>query len=218
MSNGEEPDCALATPSPARPARPGRPKQHSDDDRCRLLIDAAETLFLDSGFHAGTMSDIARCAGMSKKTVYQFFPSKQVLFNSLLERRLSVLSLPVEENGRPPKVVLIGLLLSMARYIMSPKQVAMMRLMIAESPRTPEIGIALHRLGLGRGNGALEKYIAEPHVARLLRVEDPLEAAHMLFGCIIGEPLLKVLVHAEPPPSDAATEARVRRTVEVFFL
>jgi TetR/AcrR family transcriptional repressor of mexJK operon len=198
--------------------RPGRPKRQSDAERCAQLIDAAEALFLEGGFNAGTMSDIARLAGMSKKTVYQLFPSKQALFNELLERRLSVLSMPVQEDGRDPQTVLVELLLGTAAFMMSPKQVAMMRLMIAESPRTPEIGIALQRLGLGRGNGALERWLASPSARGLLRIQDPQEAAHMLFGCAIGEPLLKLLAQCAPPPDVAEIEARVRRTVALFLI
>ncbi len=197
--------------------RPGRPKRHSDAERRCELIDAAEALFLEGGFHAGTMSHIARLAGMSKKTIYQLFPSKQALFNDLLERRLSVLSIPVDEDGRSPATVLVDLMLNTAQFMMSPKQVAMMRLMIAESPRAPEIGIALQRLGLGRGNGALERWLASPSAAGLLRIDDPQEAAQMLFGCAIGEPLLKLLAQCAPPPEPQAIEARVRRAVNLFL-
>lgn len=198
-------------------AGPGRPKQQADGVRRDHLIDAAEDLFLEDGFHSITMADIARRAGMSKKTLYQLFPSKQALFNDLLERHLAVFSLPVEDEGSDPETVLVETLLRMALFMMSPKQVAMLRLMIAESPRSPEIGIALQRLGLSQGNGALERWLSGPSAKGLLRIADGQEAAQMLFGCLIAEPLMKLLVHSEPAPDPFVLEARIRRIVTLFM-
>ncbi|OYV38447.1 MAG: TetR family transcriptional regulator, partial [Acidocella sp. 20-61-6] len=39
------------------------------------LFDAAEDIFLLKGYHTATMSDVAKAAGMSKKTVYQLVES-----------------------------------------------------------------------------------------------------------------------------------------------
>jgi AcrR family transcriptional regulator len=45
----------------------GRPRQMLEDERRRSLITAAAELFLHKGYHATTMDDVARCAGMSKE-------------------------------------------------------------------------------------------------------------------------------------------------------
>ncbi|WBO61086.1 TetR/AcrR family transcriptional regulator [Acidocella sp. MX-AZ03] len=45
---------------------------------------AAEQLFLSKGYHNTTMADIARQAGMSKRTVYTLVPSKADLFGELM--------------------------------------------------------------------------------------------------------------------------------------
>ena len=50
----------------------------------RQLIAAAEDIFLAKGYHAATMNDVAKAAGMSKKTVYMMIESKAELFGALL--------------------------------------------------------------------------------------------------------------------------------------
>jgi AcrR family transcriptional regulator len=45
---------------------------------------AARALFLDQGFSATSMDAIARTAGVSKATVYAYFPNKEALFASLI--------------------------------------------------------------------------------------------------------------------------------------
>ncbi len=174
-------------------------------------------MFLDKGYHAATMNDIASRAGMSKKTVYQVFPSKDVLFDALVADRLAVLSLPIEEDGRGLEDVLVDVLVKMALFLLSPQQIGMMRLMVAETQRSPEIGRALERLGLGRGNGALEKYLAAQSASGAMRLDDPQETARMLFGCTVGETLLKLLVCSEPMPSVADIERRARLAVRMFL-
>ncbi len=67
----------------------GRPKQMSEAERRGQLVAAAGEIFLQKGYRATTMDDIAQCAGMSKKTVYQIFPAKSELFDALLTEWLS---------------------------------------------------------------------------------------------------------------------------------
>ena len=61
----------------APPGKIGRPRRHTADARRAQLVDAAQDVFLEAGYHAATMSDIAQRAGMSKKTLYQLVASKE---------------------------------------------------------------------------------------------------------------------------------------------
>src|SRR5579872_3805528 len=58
------------------PARRGRPCQIGAFERRQRLIEAAECEFLESGYGAAATNNIARRAGMSKKTLYRLFDSK----------------------------------------------------------------------------------------------------------------------------------------------
>jgi len=64
---------------PQRPVRLPRPA------RRRQLLEAAQAVFVERGYHAAAMDDIAERAGVSKPVLYQHFPSKLELYLALLD-------------------------------------------------------------------------------------------------------------------------------------
>lgn len=56
--------------------------------RAGLILDVAEELFAEKGYHETSMDEIAARAGVAKGTLYQHFPSKQDLVVALFEREL----------------------------------------------------------------------------------------------------------------------------------
>lgn len=60
---------------------------HLGPERRRpLVLDAAIKLFVEHGFEGASMDAIAEAAGVSKPVVYDCFPSKDELFNAMLDR------------------------------------------------------------------------------------------------------------------------------------
>lgn len=49
------------------------------------ILDAAMSVFADRGYHASSIDEIARKAGVSKALIYEHFASKQALWASLLD-------------------------------------------------------------------------------------------------------------------------------------
>lgn len=57
--------------------------------RPKEILDAALALFVEKGFAAARVEEIAERAGMSKGTLYLYFASKEELLKTLIARRLS---------------------------------------------------------------------------------------------------------------------------------
>jgi AcrR family transcriptional regulator len=55
------------------------------------IIQVAERIFLRSGFSRVSMDDLARELGMSKKTLYAHFPTKDTLVVAMIECRMEVI-------------------------------------------------------------------------------------------------------------------------------
>ncbi|MER7213392.1 TetR/AcrR family transcriptional regulator [Streptosporangium sp. NPDC000239] len=53
--------------------------------RRRQLLNAAQEVFVENGYHAAAMDEIAERAGVSKPVLYQHFPGKQELYLALLD-------------------------------------------------------------------------------------------------------------------------------------
>lgn len=55
----------------------------------KRIIETATKQFLEYGYKKVTMDEIADILGMSKKTLYQFFPSKYELLNAVADEKVS---------------------------------------------------------------------------------------------------------------------------------
>src|SRR5690606_41317726 len=62
-----------------------RPQQETklDEDVKKRIMDEARSLFFRYGFSKVTMDEAAEGLGMSKKTLYRYFPSKEVLLEEI---------------------------------------------------------------------------------------------------------------------------------------
>jgi AcrR family transcriptional regulator len=61
------------------------------------LLEAAQAAFVESGYHAAAMDDIADRAGVSKPVLYQHFPGKLELYLALLDKHSEALEQLVRE-------------------------------------------------------------------------------------------------------------------------
>ncbi len=50
------------------------------------ILDQAQRLFYDGGFHATGVDSVLADTGISKRTLYKYFPSKEVLIEAVLDR------------------------------------------------------------------------------------------------------------------------------------
>jgi AcrR family transcriptional regulator len=79
-------------------------QQHAYDRRFEDALDSAEVLFAEKGFHAASMRDIARAAGVSVAGLYYYLPSKQATLYLVCNRvfdRLEAAARAVSPTGDP---------------------------------------------------------------------------------------------------------------------
>jgi AcrR family transcriptional regulator len=215
---GAQPDGA---PPRARRGRlPGlrRPKRAPPDAAKLLhLIAAAEEIFLEKGFHTATMNDVAKAAGMSKKTVYQLIDSKAALFDALMAHHAEKLVMPAIEDDWTMNEILVQFLLRLGAYLLSPAQISLIRLIMAEYTHSNDLGRVFHQKRVMRSKTQLESWLARICAPDYVQVADAREMAAMLFGMALGEFHLGVLVGFRPIPTKAALTRRVRCAVDVFL-
>lgn len=65
--------------------------------RATLIMDVAEEVFIEKGYHDASMDEIAARAGIAKGTLYQHFPGKEDLVCALFERSLVLFEQTVEQ-------------------------------------------------------------------------------------------------------------------------
>ncbi len=81
--------AARDQPAAAAPTRPGPTRQRRKETRPQELLDAALALFVEKGFAATHAEEVAQRAGVSKGTLYLYYPSKEELFKAVIRQNLS---------------------------------------------------------------------------------------------------------------------------------
>lgn len=172
----------MSTPSPT----PKEATRRSDAKRTAIVV-AATAAFLAQGYEAASMDAIAADARVSKRTVYNHFPSKRDLFRAVTQRLYAGLldadafSAPADE---PPSAALPRLARTILKHLRQPEVRGLLRLVIAEQQRIPELAAEFHGAGKGPAIGLVERYFAEAHERGRLVVPDPLLAAQQFLGAV----------------------------------
>lgn len=60
--------------------------QQNAEQKQATIVQAALNLFLEQGYAATSMDTVARQAGVTKQTVYRYYPSKEELFTAVMEK------------------------------------------------------------------------------------------------------------------------------------
>src|SRR3712207_7329609 len=79
-------------PSRSAPAPVRRSSRLPRGARRAQLLQAAQEVLVENGFHAAAMDEIADRAGVSKPVLYQHFPGKRELYLALLEQQVTALT------------------------------------------------------------------------------------------------------------------------------
>jgi AcrR family transcriptional regulator len=90
-----------AVPRSAPPAPPRASRPPARADRREHILDAALALFVEKGFEATSVPEVARRARLAAGTIYLYFESKEVLVNALLARSKGDLAARVLAAWRP---------------------------------------------------------------------------------------------------------------------
>src|SRR5262245_59304930 len=64
------------------------PSQDRSKKRALRILDAAASIFAETGYETATTEAIAKAAGTSIGSVYQFFPNKHAIFDAIARRHL----------------------------------------------------------------------------------------------------------------------------------
>lgn len=177
------------------------------------VLQGARTIFLRDGFGGASVDDIAREAGVSKATLYAYFPDKQLLFLEVarMECRRQVEDAEAMMEGDVPVHAMLTVAAErIAALLMSDSSRRMFRIVIAEGERFPALARDFYQFGPGLIHDRLVHHMRCYVEAGQLVIPDlDLAAAQFAQLCksLIHEKLMFGLVRG-------VTEAEVRRTVQ----
>jgi AcrR family transcriptional regulator len=154
-------------PAPVRAAKPAAARPPSSRaeralERRQAIIEAAMDEFIARGYAATRLDDVARRAGVAKGTIYLHFKDKEALFQELIRTALvpliGRLTVPPLAGGSV-RAALEGFAETFAREVVSTRRGDIVRLIISEGARFPEIADFYYREVVLRGLAGMRALI-----------------------------------------------------------
>lgn len=150
------------------------------------ILEAALALFVEKGFAATRLDDVAARAGLSKAAIYLYFEDKTALFQGVVQQAIGSNVSTVEalaKAHRGPVAALIPAILDfLASRVVDTPMASIAKVVIAESRAFPEIGQFYLKEVIGRGIPMFEGLIARGVASGEFRKVDPMLTVRSLIG------------------------------------
>ena len=159
-----------------------------DDERRRLILNAAREAFVELGFAGTTTAEVAARAKVSKRAIYEAFADRTELFAEVIrDCQQLILDLPRPGNEDLP---LLDTLVRIFRLDIDDAaeqaREAVLNLIVRESILFPELSDYLYENEVIRSREALVEWLKLECRRGRMTVEDPLVHAGMLMDIVFG--------------------------------
>ncbi|HXU93281.1 MAG TPA: TetR/AcrR family transcriptional regulator [Gallionella sp.] len=165
------------------------PRQRRKQARPAELLAAALDHFVERGFAATKLDDVAAQAGVSKGTLYLYFGSKEELFKAVIRQGI----FPVLDEGEAmlvqhegdARTLLQGMLLRWWELVGATSLGGISKLMISEAGNFPDVAQYYHEHVIVRGRNLLRQALERGIAAGEFRAVDIESAIDVMFAPVI---------------------------------
>jgi AcrR family transcriptional regulator len=142
------------------------PKAALMDQKRAVIVAAAMDAFLDAGYAEASVNRIAAAAGVSIKTLYRHYDSKDDLFSAVMHAACGDVGRPQGTRARrprpdwydsPPSVALPQAGREFLKHVLLPKQVALYRVVMRDAPRFSGVRTSIPRGGRCASTSSLRR-------------------------------------------------------------
>ena len=196
-------------------------REERRDERRDGILDVARDCFLVDGYAATSMSSIAARLGGSKGTLYNYFKSKEELFEAVMQRQCGALAetlFDVTDDGEAPRERLEHFASAFLKLLLTPESLGMHRVVVGESGRFPELGRMFYDMGPKVILTKIASYLSDLMDQGVMRRADPLVAAQQFKDLTISgvlQPRTWGVISGDM--TDAEVEDQVNNAVDTFL-
>jgi AcrR family transcriptional regulator len=175
-------DTALSEPAPTR--------QRRKEARPGELVAAALQLFVERGFAATRLDDIARAAGVSKGTLYLYFDSKEALFKAAIQEGVVPLidaigaQMDAGLESRPGELM-ESLVIFWWRNVGSTPYGGIPKLLLSEAGNFPDVAAFYRENVVERGHALLRHALTDGIARGEYRPIDIENAIELIFAPLL---------------------------------
>jgi AcrR family transcriptional regulator len=201
------------TPAAATQRAPTR------DERREHILKVAREVFFEQGYSATSMSTIAARLGGSKGTLYNYFKSKEELFEAQVRDSCGHAAeriLKASPDGEPVET-LTRLGEQYLQHLYTESNAQMFRILVAEAQRSPELARVFYEVGPARGQKSLQEYLEAAHARGALSIANCALAAEQLLSLCKGRTHLQFLLNLIPPLTEEQIRVQIGQAVSAFM-
>ncbi len=194
-------------------SRPSKQVRHDE------LVAAAFKLFLERGFAATRLEDVAHQAGVAKGTVVVHFPTKEALFTAVVLEHVAPTVQRAEalrDASGSPRERLLGLVRFIHDSLSDPRVGGIPKLIVSEVGNFPELARDFHEQVCARSRCAVTALIGQGIAAGEFRPVDAGLAARLLLDPLIMHAIWRhSLGRYEPEAVDS--QAFIETHLDIFL-
>jgi AcrR family transcriptional regulator len=174
---------------------------------------------MDLGFDGASMGEIARAAGVSKGTLYVYFPDKCGLFEAIVESEIADYSRELYnfDPTRPVIETLAEFGRAYVQILCRPGGGSASRTVMAIAERMPEVGRRFYNNVIAHTIGKLAAYLEARAEIGDLTIDDCRLAALQFMQLCQGPTFMPFLFQAAPAPSAERTSDIVDSATRMFL-
>jgi AcrR family transcriptional regulator len=195
-------------------------EEQENADRRQQILEAALKVFSTKGFHKATNKDIAQAAGgISPGLIYWYFKDKEDLFLSIVRERATIFQMadhPERLMDLPPREGLALVGRTYLSVIRVPGNIAIVRILVAEALRFPQIAEMFYKQAARRFLGLLSEYLQRQVDLGRLRPHNTVVAARSFLGMFIINVVSREIMH-DPLLLTTSDEQLVATVLDIFL-
>lgn len=184
------------------------------------VLQGAREVFMADGFSGASVDDIAKAAGVSKATLYSYFPDKRLLFievaNSECQRQAEEVVELTDFDGAPREILTVAAR-QMIRILTSSFSQRVFRICVAEADRFPELGRAFYKSGPMNGRAKMIEYFECAVAEGEMQIDDMTLAADQFLELCKADLFTQMVFGIQSTFSDAEMDRIAGGAVDTFL-
>jgi AcrR family transcriptional regulator len=181
------------------------------------ILSAATKLFLSDGYGDTSIDAIVDKSGGSKATLYSYYPTKADLFRAVVDSIVTTQEGPELRSLDDIRDTLVTFAEHRLGIVFSSKHRALMRLIISERDRFPDIARMYYEQGPLHSHNMLRDYFEIVIEKGLLDIRSADEACEFFRGMLMHQRYIEQLYLGASPLSPEEVSVKARHVVDRFL-
>ncbi len=187
------------------------------EQRKAKILSAATKLFLSDGYGETSIDAIVEKSGGSKATLYSYYPTKADLFRAVVDSIVTTQEGPELGSLENVRETLVTFSEHRLRIVFSSKHRALMRLIISERDRFPDIARMYYEQGPLHSHMVLRDYFEILIERGVLDIRSADEACEFFRGMLLHQLYIEQLYLGASPLSAEEFGVKARHVVDRFL-